>query len=97
MIILSLQDTINNWFTSIGMDGAFGTTFIVVSIMIAFTLIALLYNAPLPIVILLNVILLIIATLLAIIPAWVVVGVLMILMILSYIVITDIPVGGKKE
>ncbi len=93
MQILAI-DFLNDFLDSVGLGGPFGSVFFVVMLMIFVTLVASILRASITEIIMLNFLLLIISSLLGFIPAWTLIGVAMMLMVLIYIVISDIPIGG---
>ena len=95
--VRTVQEVINDWLDDVGLGGPFGSMFIAVAIMSGVSFIATIYHAPLPVLVLINLILLLLAVLLGFVPAWVSVGLAVAIMSMIYIVLTDIPIGGGDK
>ena len=96
MLIMSFYESFNSYLERSGLGDPFSQAFIVVTLLFIVTIGAKKMQAPNIGVIILNVLIVIFATVMGMIPLWIIVGIVSLAVIYGIIILTDIPLGGRQ-
>ena len=94
MNILTTVTRFQSFLEGAGLNDAFSQLFLVFMIILFVSIITSIMRAPILMILVANTLILILATALGMIPVWIIIGITLVLTLYSYMVISDIPLGG---
>ena len=94
MNILTTVTNFQSFLESAGLHDAFSQLFLVFMIILFVSIITSIMRAPILLILLVNTLLLILATALGMIPIWIIIGITLAATLYSFMVLGDIPLGG---